>query len=309
MSANNTNNNIYDEENNKLVEELREHLKILKRSRESIRTFYYALKIYLRYLSVKGMQVVGVSSDDLEAYQGYLLGKYCFHTAYSYMRAVFVFYRFLKRVSIVVHNPTDFLTLLKRPRHLPRNVLTESEVATLLNAPDIKTDKGILHRAILETFYSSGLRISELCNLKVNDADTAKGYIRVNQGKGGKDRVVPIGNSACLWIRLYRETVRTKVVRAKSGDFLFLGFSLGNPIQRVTVMEAVKTYGKQAGITKKVSSHILRHACATHLMRNGASLLDVRGILGHVFLKTTQRYTHITQLDLIKAHRKFHPRK
>lgn len=284
------------------------HMTALNRSKMTIISYRDNIKKYLTYLAEQGIELADVTSDDLEKYQAHLFSKNLIQTADVYMRAVRVLFKFLQRESVIVHNPAELLPIPKLPRQLPRNVLTEAEVAALLNAPNTRTNIGILYRAILETFYSGGLRLSELCNLKVNDADTARGFIRVNQGKGKKDRVVPIGNSACLWIRVYRELVRPKLVNSRSGDYLFLGNQRGRPIHLLVVAKKVKHYADYAGLRTKVTSHMLRHACGTHLMRHGASLMEVRAMLGHELISTTQKYTRITQQDLIAAHKKFHPR-
>ena len=160
----------------------------------------------------------------------------------------------------------------------------------------------------METFYSAGLRLSELCNLKLDDADTQKGFIKINAGKGNKDRTVPIGHTACLWIRAYRDLVRCDQVKEASTDYLFLGIKEGHPINPLIVGAMIRGYAKQAGITKNVSAHTLRHTCASHLLKNGMGLLDIQELLGHTLISTTQKYTQITIKELIEAHKKYHPR-
>jgi integrase/recombinase XerD len=287
------------------------YLTALNRSQQTISSYIYNIKRYLDYLSTTGvLSAVNVSCSDIEKYQAHLLSQpdHTLPTVDAYMRSVRGYYKYLVRQEIIISNPADLVPLPKMPRQLPRNVLTEKEIDDLLKQPDVKTDEGVLHRAILELFYSAGLRLNELCQLKLDDVDTSAGFVRVIQGKGNKDRNTPIGNSACLWVRAYRELIRPKLEDDPSGNILFLGSRDGYPIHPVIVQQFVRRYAKQAGITKKVSPHILRSTCATHLLKNGMSLMQVREILGHQLVTTTQRYTQITPTDLIAAHKRFHPR-
>ena len=294
-----------------LLKEFRAHLEALNRSANTIDKYILNVGRFLGFIHSREIEsCVEVSFRDIERYQAWLLkqAQYCPSSVDTYMRTVRAFYKYLQRQNIIISNPADLVALPKQSVTLPRNTLTETEINDLLNMPDTKTDKGILYRAILETFYSTGVRISELCNLSLFDADTAGGALRVNEGKGGKDRIAPLGNSACLWIRVYRETVRPNLLSDSSKQKLFLGWQRGRAINPRVVQRTITDYAKKAGITKQVTPHVIRATTATHLLKRGASLLEVRDILGHELVTTTQRYTKVVPTDLIEAHTKFHPR-
>ena len=223
------------------------------------------------------------------------------------MRSVKAFYKWLLREKTVLQNPVELVPPPKFNRYPLRQSLTLKEITHLLNEPDAKTDGGILQKAILECFYSSGIRLRELCRLKVDDVDTVKGVIRINKGKGGRDRLAIIGNSACLWIRAYRELVRPKLAKPDEEN-LFLGSKEGHPINPLIVGRFVKELARKAGIKGNVTPHSLRHACASQLLRNGASLVEVKDILGHELIESTKQYTRISINDLKAIHKQFHPR-
>ena len=184
----------------------------------------------------------------------------------------------------------------KKPKHLP-NCLTEDEVEALLNAPDITSPSGLRDKAMLETMYSSGLRVSELLNLKRGQINLAKGVITVF-GKGAKERKVPIADYAVEFIKQYNKEVRSKN-KNKGSEYEFLSMK-GEPLSRIYFFKQVKKYSELAGIETKVSPHTLRHSFATHLLNHGAQLRIVQGMLGHTNVATTQIYTHVSS-DKIKS--------
>lgn len=203
------------------------------------------------------------------------------------------FYLFLKKEGYFIGNIPDIETP-KKPKHLP-NCLSEEEIDSLLEAPDLTSPSGIRDRAMLETMYSSGLRVSELLNLKRGQVNLNKCIITVF-GKGAKERKVPIAEYAVEYIKKYINEVRNKSEFKKS-DYLFLNKS-GNPLSRVYFFKKVREYAELAGIEMTISPHTLRHSFATHLLNHGAQLRMVQGMLGHTNIATTQIYTHVSSEKL-----------
>ena len=203
------------------------------------------------------------------------------------------FYLFLKKDGIFQGNIPDIETP-KKPKHLP-NCLSEEEVDALLAAPDISSPSGLRDKAMLETMYSSGLRVSELLKLEKGQVNLTKGIITVF-GKGAKERKVPIADYAIDFIKQYIKEVRNKG-KNKESKILFLSLK-GEPLSRVYFFKQVKKYSELAGITTNVSPHTLRHSFATHLLNHGAQLRIVQGMLGHTNIATTQIYTHVSSEKL-----------
>jgi integrase/recombinase XerD len=295
--------------NNQLVGDFKTHLLTLGRSANTIKTYMHSIGHYVNHCQSNGLSsVVAATWSDIEAYQLTLLGQSntSTHTVESYMRGVRAFYRYLRRQEIIIHNPTKLVPLPKTRKQLPRTPLSKKEMFKLLDAPDTKTDKGIRHKAILETLYSTGIRLGALCNLSIYDMDTRKGEVTLRDGKGGASLVVPVGEMACIWVCMYRDTVRIKHLKDSSVENLFIG-TKGRPINRLMVQTSIREYAKKLGITKQTSPHVIRTTTATHLLQNGASIMHVKEMLGHKLVSTTQVYTRITINDLRKAHSKFHP--
>lgn len=215
--------------------------------------------------------------------------------------ALKVFFRFLKREGVIIQNVSELLETPKVWQLIP-DVLSPEEMEELLNQPDPETQKGARDRAILEVLYASGLRVSELCQLKINDVDDH--YVRI-KGKGGKERIVPIGKKAIAAIDRYL-SFRDGAETGRQ-DALFIG--KGNrPVHRVRIWELVKHYARQAGITKNIFPHTFRHSFATHLLDNGADLRIIQELLGHASISSTDRYTHVSCTHLHEAFQAFHPR-
>jgi integrase/recombinase XerD len=200
---------------------------------------------------------------------------------------------------------SQFLDLPRRWESLP-HALDPSEIEKLLQAPDLKTNRGIRDRAILELFYSSGLRLAEMARLQIGDIQWESGVIRVI-GKGNKQRIVPIGKQAVGWVKRYLNDVRPKQTKDHTGSALFLS-QLGDGISRESISLTVRRLAKRAGIEKRVTPHMLRHSFATHLLAGGADLRMIQEMLGHSSIETTQIYTHVDRSQLQKTHRNFHPR-
>lgn len=202
----------------------------------------------------------------------------------------------------------DFTALLSSPKYARRipGTLSADEVARLLAAPTGGDAQALRDRAMLELFYSSGLRVSELAALNIQQLNLEQGFLRVF-GKGSKERVVPMGRRACEAIAVWLEAGRPHFVKARTGSQLFLS-ARGGALSRVTLWLIVKKYAQRAGITKPVKPHLLRHSFATHLLDGGADLRAIQEMLGHASISTTQIYTAVESKRLIDQHAKFHPR-
>jgi integrase/recombinase XerD len=217
------------------------------------------------------------------------------------------FCRFLKNEGYIHADPAEAVEYAREPRSLPRNVLTPKEANRIIDLIDTTTALGYRDRAILEVFYATGIRRTELRNLIIADVNLEEELLRVNSGKGGHDRVVPLSRVACKFLETYIKGVRPQLVGGKTTDKLFVSMR-GNPIDAHTVGDVVKKYARLANVKKHVTPHVWRHTCATHLVKNEANLRHVQDILGHRSLSTTERYLRLTITDLKEAHRKFHPR-
>jgi integrase/recombinase XerD len=220
--------------------------------------------------------------------------------------AVRGFHRFLVAEELAPDDPTQVVDPPRREQPLP-SVLTIAEVDALLAQPDVSRPLGLRDRAILETMYATGVRVSEIITLLQSNMRTDEGLLLV-RGKGSKERLVPIGASALHWIDEYRRQVRiTLARRGRSQDHLFLN-ARGTKLSRMAIWKIVATYAAAAGIAKEVHPHTLRHSFATHLLEGGADLRAVQEMLGHADISTTQIYTHIDREYLKEVHRTFHPR-
>jgi integrase/recombinase XerD len=215
-------------------------------------------------------------------------------------------YRFLQREDALPgSDPTAHLHLPKIGRRLPR-VPSRTQVDTLLDVPDTNTLLGMRNQAMLEVLYATGLRVSELVHLEVKQLNLEAGFIRV-RGKGGRERVVPLGSRAKEILQIYLTTTRPQLLKQRSSAYLFVSRS-AKPLTRQAFWVLLKQYVRQSPESGKISPHALRHAFATHLLDGGADLRAVQTMLGHVDIATTQIYTHVTSARLRDVHRKFHPR-
>jgi integrase/recombinase XerD len=232
------------------------------------------------------------------------------------MWAVKDFYRVLHQRGKVLVNPCADLPPMRKPKPLPRGVITAAQVNRLLHAPDVKKPHGFRDRAALELLYSSGLRGRELCSLSIYDVDFEKRLMRVVQGKGRKDRLVPVGRVALNYLKEYIEKVRplyhakatpqSCASQQRTSHCLFLT-TKGSPFTTVYLHKQIKHYRNVARLPQSVSAHSLRHACATEMLRGGASVRHVQEMLGHAHISTTQVYTHVLPHDLKRVHQKTAP--
>jgi integrase/recombinase XerD len=223
-----------------------------------------------------------------------------------YLSTLRRFYRWQLGRGRIVADPTLKLANPSRPSRLPK-VMSEKQVEALLDAPDLETPLGLRDRAMLETIYATGLRVSELVGLRLHEVSLADGVLRA-LGKGSKERLVPLGQLAIEWIKRYLNEARPDILNGQQSDDLFVT-SRGSAMTRQAFWQLIKRYALIAGIApEKLSPHVLRHAFATHLLNHGADLRVVQLLLGHADISTTQIYTHVARERLKSLHAVHHPR-
>jgi len=217
------------------------------------------------------------------------------------------FYRHALRNHLVKSDPCIGLRAAKQALRFPKT-LSEDQVTSLLNAPNIETALGLRDRTMLELMYASGLRVSEIVSLKTVALGLNEGVVRIVNGKGGKERLVPFGGEAGQWLRRYLADARTPLLEGKTSDAVFIGRHTGSALTRQAFWALIKRYALQASIPVALSPHTLRHAFATHLLNHGADLRVVQLLLGHADISTTQIYTHVARERLKSIHQQHHPR-
>ena len=217
------------------------------------------------------------------------------------------FYRHALRNNLVKSDPCIGLRAAKQSLRFPK-ILSEDQVTSLLNAPNIETPLGLRDRTMLELMYASGLRVSEIVSLKTVALGLNEGIVRIVNGKGGKERLVPFGGEAGQWLRRYLAEARTLLLEGKTSDAVFIGRHTGSALTRQAFWALIKRYALQASIPVALSPHTLRHAFATHLLNHGADLRVVQLLLGHADISTTQIYTHVARERLKSIHQQHHPR-
>ena len=223
-----------------------------------------------------------------------------------YLSTLRRFYQWLAARGRLPANPTLKLVMPAKPSRLPK-VMSEKQVETLLAAPEISTPLGLRDRAMIETIYATGLRVSELVNIKLHEVSFDMGVLRV-LGKGNKERLVPLGEEAVVWMQRYLAEARPDILQGQQHDAMFIT-GHGGPMTRQAFWQLIKRYAVRAGFAReKLSPHVLRHAFATHLLNHGADLRVVQLLLGHADITTTQIYTHIARERLKELHAKHHPR-
>jgi integrase/recombinase XerD len=250
--------------------------------------------------------LISADQADIQSYLGYQFRKKTRATSVArLLSALKRFYRYCLRQGRVKSDPTLRIDSPKLPRGLPKS-LTEEDVESLLTAPRADKALGLRDKAMLETLYASGLRVSELVTLKLGQVSQDMGVVRV-VGKGSKERLVPLGEEAIAWIRQYLKEARPELLGGRAADDLFVT-ARGSAMTRQMFWHLLRRYAAQAGLKKPISPHTLRHAFATHLLNHGADLRVVQLLLGHSDISTTQIYTHVARERLKQLHAKHHPR-
>ena len=270
-------------------------------SKNTIGSYRTDLLQFLNFL--KGKDLTAVADTDLFAFLASRKGK-----ATSAARMVSTlkrFYQYCLRERRISADPTLKLDPPKRVPRFPKT-LSESDVEALLAAPDTASERGLRDRAMLETLYATGLRVSELIALKTFEVNLNSGVVRV-MGKGSKERLVPLGEEAVDWLQKYLSSCRDSLLGKRKSDAVFVT-ARGGGMTRQAFWQLIGRYGRRAIPGKKLSPHMLRHAFATHLINHGADLRVVQMLLGHADISTTQIYTHVARERLKALHAKHHPR-
>ena len=273
-----------------------------------------SLSAYRRDLLLFAQWVYKNSNSDLYSVSEKDLTAYIAHrradkatTANRRLTVFKRFYRHALRINLVKCDPCIGLRAAKQALRFPKT-LSEDQVTALLNAPDIDTPLGLRDRTMLELMYASGLRVSEIVSLKTVALGLNEGVVRVVNGKGGKERLVPFGGEAGQWLRKYFAEARTPLLEGKTTDAVFVGRHTGTGLTRQAFWALIKRYATVANIPVALSPHTLRHAFATHLLNHGADLRVVQLLLGHADISTTQIYTHVARERLKSIHQQHHPR-
>jgi len=225
---------------------------------------------------------------------------------YNQLAALRGFFRWLTRRNLIPANPASDLDLPKLTQVLPRHVLSVEEVERILSIPDIRTPVGLRDRALLETLYSTGMRRKELAGLSLDDVFFSRLTVRIRRGKGGKQRMVPLGERAAFWIERYLSLSRSQLLVEPDERYLFIGIR-GDHLHRDALSSLVRKYFDQAGMKSPGSCHLFRHTAATLMLENGADVRYVQELLGHAYLSTTQVYTRVAITKLREIHAATHP--
>jgi integrase/recombinase XerD len=288
-----------------------ESLRVRHYSPATVKSRAQSLRRFFAHLQTIGVaDLRAVSRQTIEDYQRELLSHYPVMTVRNHLGSLRGLFAHLENTGAILLDPCPGVPLPKAERRLPRRVLKPSEARKLLGAPD-QSPKGLRDRALLELFYSSGIRRAEMANLALADVDIKNGFVRV-QGKGNRERMVPIGQAACDAIGNYLKEARAVWLKAKRNpgwtDALWLSpIQPHAPIHKEAIAQIIQRHAVRA-LGRNVSPHLWRHTFATHLLANGANVVYVQRLLGHRSLKTTEIYTRVTVSDLKKTFARAHPR-
>lgn len=273
----------------------------------TLRAYQQDLRQFSKWLDARSVRLIDADQASIQCYlaERFDAGASARSNA-RLLSTLKQYYRHLIRNGERQDNPTALISAPRIHRSLPQS-LAESDIEKLLQAPDLESAYGLRDRCMLELMYSSGLRVSELVGLQLNQVNANLGLVRL-VGKGNKERVVPVGEEALHWLSRYLEQARPELQKSTApGDALFLS-SRGSAITRQAFWQNIKKHLLKAGVKTVFSPHSLRHAFATHLLNHGADLRTVQMLLGHSSLSTTQIYTHIAQQRLASIHAEHHPR-
>ena len=284
------------------------HLSLERRlSPNTVESYGRDLAALGRFCAGLGREPESLNRSAIEGHVRQLMGEG--RSPRSVARAVACyrsFYRFLVVSGQLKNNPAADLQPPRAWKTLPKFLTTE-EVDLLLAAPDVSTPRGLRDRALIEVLYATGLRVSELINLRSQDLNLDAGYLTCT-GKGRKQRLVPFGAEAAGWLLRYMKEARPALLNRRTSPRLFVNARGGAGLTRVGFWKILKAHGVRAGIASRLSPHVLRHSFATHLLERGADLRAIQTMLGHADLSTTQIYTHILDARLRAVYEKFHPR-
>lgn len=280
---------------------------VRRMSPNTVTGYAHDLAALATFAEKHGREVDALERRDLEAFVRSLMASGL--SPRSVARSVACIRGFYKFAAVEEKRDGSPADDLRAPRAWPAlpKFLSLEEVDLLLAQPDSSTPRGLRDKALIELLYATGLRVSELLSLKMNNLHLEDGYLTC-VGKGSKERIVPIGNEAAEWVRRYMSQGR-KALLHRASTWLFVNARDGGPLSRVGFWKVLKEYGIRAGITRELSPHVLRHSFATHLLERGADLRSIQVMLGHADLSTTQIYTHVLEARLRTVYDRFHPRR
>ncbi len=270
----------------------------------TIESYKRDIEKLLMYCEKNGIKVNSIQELQLVDFIKQESKKLSVRSLARLISSIRTFFKYLALAGLVETDPTGLISSPKPLRLLPE-FLTREEVEKLLNAPDLSKPEGIRDRAMLELLYATGIRVSELVNLKIGEVNLESNYVRIT-GKGNKERIVPFGKEAKGWLEKYIDKVRPKLEK-QNNPYLFLT-RRGKPMTRQGFWKILKNYGVKAGLKNKITPHVLRHTFATHMLEGGLDLRYLQLFLGHSSLTTTQIYTHVTYKRLRRIYDKYHPR-
>jgi integrase/recombinase XerD len=275
-------------------------------ARPTLEAYRTDLEHLASWLATRGSGLIKASRAELMEHLGWRIGQgYQARSTARLLSCVRGFYLHALRQNLISEDPTLDIALPKLGRPLPKS-LSEADVEALLAAPDPEDSLGLRDRCMLEVLYACGLRVSELTGLRLDQLNLRQGVVRVT-GKGSKERLVPLGEEAIVWLQRYLQAGRAPLLGGQPSDVLFPSRQ-GREMTRQTFWHRIKLHASQAGIRTPLSPHTLRHAFATHLLNHGADLRVVQMLLGHSDLSTTQIYTHVARQRLRDLHASHHPR-
>ncbi len=296
-----------------LVFKFKAHLQVLNRSPSTIEAYTTNTNFFLDAMTVDDIKQITTSMIET-----YIAGLYAHKTddgrPYKTsticvkVRSLKRFLEYLEKANIIFINPAETIKEPKLEQRLPKDILSSKEANNILDQPNLSTRIGIRDRTVLEVLYSTGIRREEVCNLTIYDADLTGGMLRINKGKGKKDRVVPLGKHAVRFLREYITKVRPHFTKKNRSNRKLFVDRYGKALSSQMVGIIVKTYAKAAKIKKRVSPHTFRHTFATTLIKNNADIRAVQKMMGHEDLRTTQEYTRRLISNVKAVHKKTHPR-
>jgi integrase/recombinase XerD len=297
-----------------LMKQFFEWMQVKNFSEQTIETRQRHLGYFIDWAAARDItQPAEVTKPLVERYQRYMYhyrkrdgDPLSFQSQNNRLVPIRTWFRWLARKNYILYNPASDIELPKLERRLPKHVLTASEAEQVINQPNVNDPLGLRDRAILETFYSTGIRRSELIRLRPYDLDVERGTLVVRQGKGKKDRMIPIGERALAWIERYLVEVRPGLLVGDRTEVLFLT-NLGEPITPNRMTDIVRKCVNAADIAKRGSCHLFRHTMATLMLENGADIRYIQAMLGHSRLETTEIYTHVSIRKLKEIHTATHP--
>ncbi len=274
-------------------------------SSNTVRAYYRDLKEFIDFLKTQNISPLVVSQKVLLDFLSYLGKRLASRSVARHISSLKMFFHFLVAEGLIIRSPANLLENPKISKGLP-DILNPEEIELLLSQPETTKPGGLRDLAILEVLYATGLRVSELINIKLSDINLETGYIRT-LGKGAKKRIVPMGEKAIEDINSYLSRGRKKMIKGLNPPYLFLNLR-GQSITRQGLWKIIKKYGHKAGLKKKITPHGIRHSFASHLLEAGADLRFVQIMLGHEDISSTQIYTHVTKERLKSVHKECHPR-